>query len=135
MLRVLVFLMLWAGGLGAWAEGESAGAVPYVDIGPSFVTNYATGDSSAAHFVKVDVALRVDQADTVDVIKYHKDALRNYLLLLLSAQDEATMTSVSGREALRQKALAGLNAILRREEGPKVQIKDIYFTNFVLQQG
>ena len=109
--------------------------MPYVDIGPSFVTNFDTGDTSSSHYVKVDVALRVDTADMIDIVKYHKDALRNYLLLLLSAQDEATMSSVQGRENLRKKALHGLNAILQHEEGDKAHIRDIYFTNFVLQQG
>ncbi len=134
MRRMLMLCALGAGSMFGYAEGDSSGTVPYVDIGPSFITNFDTADTAASHYVKVDVALRVDTPDMIDVVKYHKDALRNYLLLLLSAQDEATMSSVPGRENLRKKALHGLNAILQHEEGDKAHIRDIYFTNFVLQQ-
>ncbi len=116
-------------------EGGSGSAVPYVDLAPSFVTNF--GGSSAGdtpHYVKVDVSLRVASNDIADEVKYHAPALRNYLLLLFTAQNQQTMTTPQGQEFLRQQALKGINALLLREDGPKVQVQNVFFTSFVVQQ-
>ncbi len=53
-------LLMWMSMAVSAEEGGSGSAVPYVDLAPSFVTNF--GGSSAGdtpHYVKVDVSLRV----------------------------------------------------------------------------
>ncbi len=122
-----------------WAEGEEGGggAVPYVDLAPSFVTNFG-GTSAASNdgprFIKVDIALRVPSSEIADEVKYHMPALRNYILLLLAAQDVPTMTSPLAQTLLRAAMLKGINKILKREDGAKVQVTDVFFTGFVIQQ-
>ena len=66
--------------------------------------------------------------------RYHLPALRNSsLVLLLSRQDEVTVTTGSGREAIREEALMELRAVLKAEEG-QPDIDDLMFTNFVVRQ-
>ena len=65
--------------------------------------------------------------------RYHLPALRNSLVLLLSRQDEVTVSTGSGREAIREEALVELRALLKTEEG-QPYIDDLMFTNFVVQR-
>ena len=69
----------------------------------------------------------------VPAARYHLPALRNALVLLLSQQDEAAVSTGGGREILRAQALGELNVILEREEG-QAMIDDLMFTNFVVQR-
>jgi len=65
--------------------------------------------------------------------RYHLPALRNALVLLLSRQDEATVSTGGGRELIRTEALAELRTILEIEEGEPC-IDDLMFTNFIVQR-
>jgi flagellar basal body-associated protein FliL len=53
--------------------------------------------------------------------------------MLLSRQDESTVSSSSGRETIKVEALAEMREILEREEG-EGHIDDVMFTNFVVQR-
>ena len=53
--------------------------------------------------------------------------------MLLSRQDESTVSSASGRDAIKAEALAELNELLQSEEGMPL-IEDLMFTNFVVQR-
>ena len=60
-------------------------------------------------------------------------ALRNVLVMLLSRQDEASVSTGTGRDAIRMPALEELNRILHAEAG-QVYIDDLMFTNFIVQR-
>lgn len=131
--RALVTVLIWIIAGGAFAGEGGSDGVTYVELSPSFVTNYG-GQTTPPRFVKVDVALRVSKIDIADAVKYHSAALRNYLLLLFTAQTDQTMSTPQGRENLRRMALQGVNQLLRKEEGADVQVQDLLFTTFVVQQ-
>ncbi|NNM50839.1 MAG: flagellar basal body rod protein [Pseudomonadales bacterium] len=136
VMKVVCWVLVLGMSLAASAEeGGGGSAVPYVDLSPSFVTNFGgSGAGDTPHYVKVDVSLRVASNDIADEVKYHAPSLRNYLLLLFTAQNQQTMTTPQGQEFLRQQALKGINAILLREDGSKVQVQNVFFTSFVVQQ-
>jgi flagellar FliL protein len=54
-------------------------------------------------------------------------------VLLLSRQDESTVSTGVGREAIRAEALAELRSILEAEEG-QPYLEDVLFTNFIVQR-
>lgn len=115
---------------GAAADGDE---VRYVPLQPSFVTNFGDAASPKLQFVKADVSVRVSGQDAASAVRYHLPALRNSLVLLLSRQDESTVSTGTGREAIRAEALAELRAILEAEEGHPY-LEDVLFTNFIVQR-
>ena len=109
------------------------GVVRYVELKPSFVTNFGVSDSGRLRYIKADVTVRVSNKDAEYAARYHLPALRNSLVMLLSRQDESTVSSSSGRETIKVEALQELREILEREEGAG-HIDDLMFTNFVVQR-
>lgn len=107
--------------------------VRYVQLQPAFVTNYGFTENGRLKYVKTDISVRVSTQQAEMAARYHLPVLRNALILLLSQQDEAAVSTGGGREILRVQALAELNEILKREEG-EVMINDLMFTNFVVQR-
>jgi flagellar FliL protein len=115
------------------AAAEEAAEVRYVPLQPAFVTNFGLSDDGNLSFVKADVSIRVSSQAAEMAARYHLPALRNALVLLLSRQDEAAVSSGSGREAIRAEALAELRSILETEEG-NPYVEDVMFTNFIVQR-
>ena len=121
----------------ALAEEETpaapGGVVRYVELTPTFITNFGVSDSGHLRYVKADVTVRVTNKDAEYAARYHLPALRNSLVLLLARQDESTISSTAGRETIKAEALAELREILEREEGSP-HIEDLMFTNFIVQR-
>ncbi len=135
--------LLMLAGVTALAAGRAAEADPgaagnsdqvhYVPLQESFVTNFGDGIDGPMQFVKADVSLRVRGPDAATAVRYHMPALRNTLVLLLSRQDHAALSSSSGREAIRAEALAEIRGILEAREGTP-HVEDVLFTNFIVQR-
>ncbi len=109
------------------------GVVRYVDLTPTFVTNYGVSDTGRLRYVKADITVRVSNKDAEFATRYHAPALRNRLVLLLSRQDDSTISSASGRETIKAEALQELREVMENEEG-EPHIEDLMFTNFVVQR-
>lgn len=114
-------------------EGQAEREVRYVQLQPAFVTNYGFTDNGRLKYVKTDISVRVSTQAAEMATRYHLPALRNALILLLSQQDEAAVSTGGGRDLLRAQALVEVNEILEREEGEAL-IDDLLFTNFVVQR-
>lgn len=135
-LPALALALALLGGTAVRAAEGAAGdpeELRYVPLQPSFVTNFGDGVDGRLQYVKADVSLRVSSADAASAVRYHLPALRNAVVLLLSRQDASTVSTGSGREAIRAEALAELRAILEAEEG-EPYIEDVLFTNFLVQR-
>ena len=109
------------------------GVVRYVELKPTFVTNYGISDNGKLRYIKADVTVRVSNKEAEYATRYHLPALRNSLVMLLSRQDESTVSSASGRETIKAEALAEVREVLVAEEGDPF-IEDLMFTNFVVQR-
>ncbi|MCB1682881.1 MAG: flagellar basal body-associated FliL family protein [Pseudomonadales bacterium] len=141
--RSLNLLLLCVAGLAGYvsaAEGDEesgAGAahrdVRYVDLQPAFITNVGVSDNGSLMYVKTDISVRVSSQQAEMATRYHLPALRNALVLLLSRQDEATVSTGRGREMIRAEALSELRTILENEEGAPY-LDDLMFTNFIVQR-
>lgn len=131
-LRLFFLISMMA--ITGWAkaqEGESAELV-YVEITPSFVTNYDRG--ARLKYLKANVALRV-QAEGEYIVRKHLPYLQNSLVMLFSAQAEENLTSTMSREVLRREALDEIKRSLSvLQSGGDMLVADLYFTDFVVQQ-
>ena len=135
LLALLCALLLARAGLAGAEEAapEPSDDVRYVSMQPAFVCNFGMADNGHLMYLKTDISIRVGSRDAELAARSHMPALRNSLVRLLSRQDEATVSTGFGREAIRAQALEDLNAILQAEEG-QAFIDDLMFTNFIVQR-
>ena len=135
--RFVAILLLLSALPGAAEETDQppnrGGEVRYVALQPAFVTNFGLADRGKLLYLKTDVSIRVSSQAAEMAARYHLPALRNALVMLLSRQDEATVSTGRGRELIRTEALAQVRAILEAEEGEPC-VDDLMFTNFIVQR-
>ncbi len=132
-LASLGFASPWAIAEDSEAEDVQGEDTRYVELKPTFVTNFGPTNTPRLMYIKTDVALRVAGADGEEAAERHFPALRNALVLLLSRQSEAAVSTGESRESIRQSAIEELNEILASEEG-KPYVRDLLFTNFIVQR-
>lgn len=102
----------------------------YWPLKPALIVNFTSNGESS--FLQVEMEVMTRKQATVDAVKEHTPALRDALLMLLAAQDESTIFSTEGKEALRARALTELNRVLEPYvDGPGLEA--VYFTSFVAQ--
>ena len=138
MLAVLAGLLAPLAAVRAEEAGEEAGdvdqgTVRYVELKPTFVTNYGYSEVGRLKYVKADITVRVHTVDAEFAIRNHLPQIRHDLVLLLSRQDEEGLTTKPGRERLRRLALESIRGILNREEGDLI-VDDLLFTRFIVQR-
>jgi len=110
-------------------EGESLPAI-YLPIDPAFVVNFAS--QGKARFLQVTVEVMTRDPVMPDQIKLHMPVIRNNLMLLLSSQSYDGVSTLEGKETLREEALEVVQQILE-EETDDPGIEAVYFTSFVMQ--
>ena len=132
-IRALAFVVL---GLllssAAYSQDEEA-AVPgstYVDLKPTFVVNY--GGVGKLRYLKTSITLRVETGEGQTHIRRHMPYLRHKVVMLLSGASDEDMSSMEGRELLRQNALAAVREALVAEEGVQF-VTDLLFSSFIVQ--
>jgi len=115
------------------AEGSDVNAAigsDYVELTPSFVVNLRDGNQ--LRFLKVNVQLKLSANDAREKVMHHDSVIRHSMILLLSGLEANSLYSATGKEELRKQALKEITtALMEKIEEPV--IKDIYFTNFIIQ--
>lgn len=120
----------------ALAEGEEApppaptGPPLYLPLEPPLVVNFDR--NGRIGFLQASIQIMTRAADVQEGMQKHMPVIRNNLLLLLSSKTYADVASREGKEALRQEALAEVNAVLE-QQGVAGRAEDLYFTGFVMQ--
>ncbi len=114
------------------ARAEEAPAptsgVSYVELSPSFVTNYL---SAKIRHLKADVTLKVEGSATADAVMRHQPYIRNNLVMLFSRQSEEALQSPEGRQHLKEEALQEVINALQAESEP-ADVKEVLFTSFIV---
>jgi len=113
----------------AEGDGETLPAI-YLPIDPAFVVNFAS--QGKARFLQVTVEVMTRDPLMPDQIKLHMPVIRNNLMLLFSSQSYDGVSTLEGKEALREEALEVVQQILEEETGDP-GIEAVYFTSFVMQ--
>ena len=100
----------------------------YVELSPSFVTNF---QAPRIRFIKADIALKVEDASTVDAVHRHTPYIRNNLVMLFNRQSEGSLQSPEGRQYLKEQALQEVISALQAENEP-TNVKEVLFTSFIV---
>ena len=131
---VAAMLLSGGGDEAANAATEAAPPAPveaiYVSRQPEFVINFRARNTRP-EFLKAEIAVATRDDTMEKAITRHMPAIRNDLVLLLSGQVYEDLVPNEGKEALRQQALATVQAVLEAQVG-KPGVDDLYFANFVM---
>ena len=118
------------------AEGEEGaavgGSVSYLDLKPAFVVNY--GGEGRLRYLKTDIALRLAGGPSgQSQIRHHMPYIRHTIVMRLSRATEEELSSMEGKELLRQDVLEETRNMLIREEGQQF-VDDLLFNSFIVQR-
>jgi flagellar FliL protein len=94
----------------------------------SFVVNLADKTGLGKRYLKVTVALEVNDENKKKRVEEHTAELRDTVLLLLSSQSFREISTMDGKLELKQALLSRINRAL----GGAV-VRKLYFTEFVVQ--
>jgi flagellar FliL protein len=116
------------------ADSGETGAPPaeeLVKIGPihpldTFIVNLA--DEGGSRYLRVTMNLELKDKDAVALVQERLPMIRNGVLMLLPAKKYADISTVEGKDALRDELVAKLNSFLKPDS-----VANIYFTEFVVQ--
>lgn len=93
------------------------------------------GAKSPARYLQVEMQVMAFDESTLQAVQRHMPVIRNNVLMLLGAQDYATIITREGKEALRTEVIAAINQVLLEQAQIPADggIKAVYFTSFVMQ--
>jgi flagellar protein FliL len=145
IIAIVAVLVLGGGGAGAWfafggkKDGDAAKkeehkeVLPpkYINLDPPFVVNFEA--QAAVRFLQVTVGIMTRDLKTEAIIKDNDPRVRNDLLMILSGQNYASVSSNEGKEELRKKCLEAIRAITTEMGGEGAKVEALYFTSFVMQ--
>ncbi len=134
-LRAPLWLLFSIGLLMTWpasAQEDGEEGQIYIPLSEPMVVNY--GGPGRLKYLRAEISLRIDESQDAGVIRHHMPLIRHHLVMLFSRQGEEEINTQSGREQLRQTALAETNALLAQEEGREGVVSDLLFRNFVVQR-
>lgn len=101
----------------------------YYPLEQSFTSNLQSGDA----FVQIGLGVSTYYDERVPAnLKAHEMAIRSAVLMTLSEQDPAEISTSAGKSKLKQALRDSINDVLTIREGFG-GIDDVYFTSFVTQ--
>lgn len=125
MKRVLfVLALLLAAALPVQAGDHGGGGGAPAPL--KFITNLGT-----SRYVVFEMVTEAATPEAAHLLETLKPRLQHRILLLLSDKTEESLVTVKGKIELQEEILDIANEII--DETPKTGIKEILFTNFILQ--
>ncbi|MDX1736549.1 MAG: flagellar basal body-associated FliL family protein [Halioglobus sp.] len=116
------------GGEAAVVE-EPLGDPIYLALSPAFLVNF--DHNGTIRYLQLELQVMGRDQDVIDKVEANMPAVRNKVILLLSGQNYDSVSTVEGKDALRQEVLTAINESLELEG--KTALQDVFFTNFVIQ--
>lgn len=139
----LVFLLIFSNATFA-SGGGGGGSSPFIPLTPPIIVNIM--DGNRIRHMQVIIEIKVSKPDNAAIVEMHKGPIRHELILLLSSQDSATISSAQGKEQLRKEALEAVQKVLNKLQGDTDKdnkgegeekadpiVDALYFTNFIIQ--
>jgi flagellar FliL protein len=125
----LIFL-LSISNLSFASSGGGGAASPFIPLNPPIIVNIMDGQ----YIRHMQVIIEIKLVDPLDASKIdlHRGPIRHELILLLSIQNAATISTAQGKEVLRKSALEAVQNKLKELEGKPI-VEALYFTNFIIQ--
>jgi flagellar FliL protein len=100
---------------------------PIIDL-KSFVVNLTVAPNAMPKYLKLKVALKLNNPEVAKEIEYRMPEIQNIILILLGSETEEDLSSTGGKLALRNQIQHRINSILTLG-----RVSSVYFTEFVIQ--
>jgi flagellar protein FliL len=84
-------------------------------------------------FLQITIGVMTRDPATELLIKDNDPRVRNDMLMILSGQNYAAVSTNEGKEALRTRCLEAVRTIVKDMQGDPAKIEALYFTSFVMQ--
>lgn len=140
----LALVLIAAGGGGLWFwlaadssaqdEAEAAPAplpLQFFSLDPPFVANFE--GNQEYRFLQVTVRLATRDTQLITLLRDNEPILRNDLLMLFSNQRASELSSLEGKEALRDDATRVVRESIESLAGDPEQLERVLFTSLVMQ--
>ncbi|NOZ53183.1 MAG: hypothetical protein GXP08_08585 [Gammaproteobacteria bacterium] len=115
----------------SFAAGGGGGAKSnYLSLDPAFVVNIRGAKQN--YFLQVTSEVRLSSPELAETVKHHSPAIRHAMIMLLSGLTAEEVSTLEGKESLREKAVELLQGVLE-EVIDEPGIENIYFTSFIVQ--
>jgi flagellar FliL protein len=102
----------------------------YHNLQPEFVVNFY--GNSRTKFMMIELVVGTHDEKLLPIFSDHDPEIRDAMLTLLSDQNSEELKTAEGKQILREKAVAKLDAIVGRYYRTG-RIKDVYITRLVMQ--
>jgi flagellar FliL protein len=101
----------------------------YLGLDPAFVVNFER--NGTIRYLQLSLQVMSFEQSAIDKVAANMPAVRNTLILLLSAQDYDALATLEGKQDLRSQVLDSVNNVARLKGENKVN--EVFFTAFVMQ--
>jgi flagellar FliL protein len=141
---ILALALIAVGGGGLWfwlsagssAENEAEAApaplpLQFFSLDPPFVANFE--GNQEYRFLQVTVRIATRDTQLITLLRDNEPILRNDLLMLFSNQQASVLSSLEGKEALRDDATRVLRESIESLAGDPEQLERVLFTSLVMQ--
>ncbi|MCE9682795.1 flagellar basal body-associated protein FliL [Halomonas alkalisoli] len=119
-------------GLGNMQEQQLERKAPiFLKIDP-FTVNL-TDDDFGSRLLYIGMSLKVGDEETREILDEHMPQVRSRLLMLFSGKQASQLTSPEGKRRLSEEVIAVLSAPPLTEPQPPLDIRDVLFTEFIVQ--
>lgn len=102
----------------------------YIPLDPAFVVNFE--GRGPARFLQITVEVMARDPEVEEHVVKHMPVIRNNLVMLFSSQTFDEVSTLAGKEKLRESALVEVQKILEENTEDAV-VEALYFTSFVMQ--
>ena len=103
----------------------------FLAMDPPYVVNFQS--DQAVRFLQIAVQVMTRDLKTLEELKVADPIIRNDLLLLFGNQKYADVSTLEGKEKLRQQSLEAVRKVIKDNGGEAENIEAVYFTSFVMQ--
>jgi flagellar FliL protein len=112
------------------AQKKTKARLNYVPMDPPFVVNFNA--DTDIRFLQIAVEVGTRDPEVVELVKEHRPAIRNSLVMLFGNQDPYALNTREGKEKLRSETLSEIQKVMKEETGDK-GVESVFFTSFVMQ--
>ncbi|MBD9354575.1 flagellar basal body-associated FliL family protein [Methylomonas albis] len=102
----------------------------YYDLPAPLLVNFPAG--SGAKVIRISLTILTQGEASVAAMKKHEPMIRNNLLMAISAIGAEKAKTLAGKQELKAMMQAEIGKVLEKMAG-KNTVKDVYFTEFVMQ--
>lgn len=110
---------------------EPLAPLQFHPVDPPFVVNFQS--PKGARFLQLELRIGSRDPETIALLESVDPVIRNDVLLLLSAQDQAALATREGKDKLRADTLEVVRRIVKAEGGKPETAEAVFFTSFVMQ--